>query len=108
VIHGILIQALILLIWFKTDAVLEYFSFIPGDPFKLTAYLTAKQSDVTLEYHLYLLLNHNNFFTRLITCPICLNVWLSILFNLYFTKSFIVPELCLPSLLIYYLLVKLM
>ena len=71
--------ALILLIWFRTDAWLEYcklfgldfVSFYPD-------YNTKKTEDATLKYLLYLRRYHNCFFVRLITCPICLAVWLGI------------------------------
>lgn len=104
----IFLQSLILLIWFKTEAFIEYFKYIPYDIFKIKAYFAAKNNDITLEYHNYLLYNHNNFFTRLITCPICLNVWLSILNCLLFSCIINMPIICMVSLFIYYLLVKIM
>jgi hypothetical protein len=104
----IFLQSLILLCWFNTDAFIEYFKYIPSDKFKIKAYLTAKSSDVTLTYHMYLLLNHYNFFVKLITCPICLNTWLSIMSSAFGISFIYIPVVCILSLLIYYLLVKLM
>jgi hypothetical protein len=107
-IYVIFFQVLILLIWFNTDAFIEYFRYIPFDLFKIKAYHKAKQNDVTLSYHNYLLFYHTNFLTKLITCPICLNVWISIINCLLFTSFVYIPIVCIISLFIYYLLVKLM
>ena len=107
-IYLIFFQALILLVWFNTDAFIEYLKYLPFDLFKIKSYFTAKQNDVTLTYHNYLLFNYNNFFIRLITCPICLNVWLSIINCIIFTNILYIPIVCIISLFIYYLLTKLM
>lgn len=104
----ICLQSLLLLIWFHTDAFIEYFKYIPKDIFKIKSFLTAKNNDVTLTYQTYLLYNHNCFLTRLITCPICFNVWLSIILCLMSLNLLFVPVVCISSLIIYYLLVKLM
>jgi len=71
--------ALILLIWFRTDAWLEYcrvfhLNFISFHK----DYYAKKHEDATLTYLNYLRRDHNCFFVRLITCPICLAVWLAI------------------------------
>lgn len=105
----IFLQTLILLIWFKTDAFIEYaYTIIPFDLFKIYPYYEAKANDVTLTYHQYLLYYHNCFFVKLITCPICLNVWLSIISCIILLNVISIPIVCVVSLLIYYLLCKLM
>jgi hypothetical protein len=49
---------------------------------KFTKYLEFKdfqEKTPSFDYHNFLLLNHNNFFVRLITCPVCLIVWLNLI-----------------------------
>ena len=44
-------------------------------------------NDPSMEYLNYLSLKHDSFFVRLITCPICLGVWLNI-FTAIISKNF--------------------
>lgn len=106
-IEVIFLQALILLIWFNTEAFETYFKYIPFDIFKLKSYYKAKSKDITLDYIHYLIYNHSCFFVKLITCPICLNVWLSILSCLIFANIIYVPTVCLLSLALYLVIKKL-
>lgn len=75
------------IVWFETEAFVEYIKLFKLDWFKVNDYLKAKESNFELTYHSYLLWNHKNFFIKLITCPICLTTWLSIIFSLLFTDS---------------------
>jgi len=76
---GSCLIATLLLIWFRTDAWLEYTKLLRLDCLSFYRDFAAKQEhDVTLTYILYLRLHHNCFFVRLITCPICLAVWFAI------------------------------
>lgn len=85
-----LICTFLLVIWFKTDALIEYWKLIKFPKFlKIQEFLDAKEKDWTLEYQSYLLVKHNNFFTRLISCPICLGVWLSAIITFLFNHQFI-------------------
>ena len=71
--------ALLLLIWFRTDAFLEYSKILHLNSITFHKDFEGKQyDDASLTYHLYLRKYHNCFFVRLITCPICLAVWLGI------------------------------
>lgn len=77
------IISLVLLIWFRTDAWLEYCRLFGLDCISFYSdYEKKKYNDVTLTYHIYLRRYHDSFFIRLITCPICLSVWLGIVFIL--------------------------
>lgn len=68
--------ALLLLIWFRTDAWLEYTKLLKLNFISFYKDFEAKsKDDALLTYHLYLRRYHNCFFVRLITCPICLAVW---------------------------------
>ena len=75
------------IIWFDTEVFVEYIKLFKLNWFKVNEYLIARESNFELTYHTYLLYNHKNFFTKLITCPICLTTWLSIIFSLLFTES---------------------
>lgn len=75
------------IIWFETEAFVEYVKLFKIKWFKVNEYLLAKESNFELTYHSYLLQYHKNFFTKLITCPICFTTWLSIIFSLLFTNS---------------------
>ena len=75
------------IVWFDTEAFVEYVKLFKLDWFKVNNYLTEKESNFELTYHSYLMYNHKNFFTKLITCPICLTTWLSIILSLFFTDS---------------------
>ena len=98
----------VLIIWFNTDAFVEYFNVLRIPGVKVKEYLAAKDRDCILTYHTFLLLNYNNFFTRLITCPICTTVWLSFIVGLFIQISFIYyPVLFIISLYLYELYNKL-
>ena len=68
-IYFIFFNILLLIIWFKTDGFVEYFKV-----FRISKWLNV--DDFELTYHSYLRQYHNNFWVRLITCPICLSCWL--------------------------------
>ena len=96
----ICIIALILLIWFRTDAWLEYCRLLKCDAISFYKDFDAKKKeDVSLTYLLYLRMYHDCFFVRLITCPICFGVWLGLicglLGTLYFIPIYIVGGLLL-------------
>ena len=92
---------LIDLIWFESTAFEEYSSLFGVDGYlKVRDYKEAQKSDFSLTYHNYLLLKHSNFFTRLITCPLCTTVWLSILTCLHFGFEYF-PFLTILSYTIY-------
>lgn len=76
-----------LFIWFKTDAFIEYFKYIPYCKyiFKIDNYNKYLKDITYVSYPIYLQLNHNNFFTRLISCPYCMLFWINC-FNLFFYK----------------------
>jgi hypothetical protein len=71
--------ALALLMWFKTDVWVEYTHLFHLDCLSFYKDFKVKQSmDASLTYHMYLRMYHNCFFVRLITCPICVAIWLGI------------------------------
>lgn len=78
--------AFILVVWLKTEAFAEY-----GRVLGLSKVLEIDKFDdrsvYELNYPAFLLVNHNNFLTRLISCPVCLGFWLNVLVCL-FLKDF--------------------
>jgi len=96
------IVAMFLLIWFRSDAYLEYCRL-----FKLNFisfykdYDEKRKDDVSLDYHTYLRQYHNCFFTKLITCPICTAIWLAILNGILFAKFSVIPVTCVGGLILY-------
>jgi len=76
IILGATFIALVLLIWFRTEAFIEYMRlFKLGRFFHVDEYLDIKPDE---PYPQFLVENFNNFFTRLISCPLCTGVWLGI------------------------------
>ena len=68
--------ALNLIIWFRTDAWLEYTRLFRLNFLSHYKDFDAKyKEDVSLTYNHYLRMYHNCFAVRLITCPICQAVW---------------------------------
>jgi hypothetical protein len=85
------IIALILLVWFKTEAWLEYTRLFRLNFLSFYKDFDMKQSeDASLTYHMYLRRYHNRFLVRLITCPICLATWLGILAGLVIFSGFFI------------------
>lgn len=101
-LETIFLISTILIIWFNTDAFVEYARLLHFPFAKIKEYLKAKDRDCTLTYHTFLLFNYNNFFTRLITCPICTCVWLSIISDIIINYKFTqFPILFICSLCLY-------
>lgn len=99
---------LYLIIWFKTDAFIEYVKlFRLNNWFKVNQYIDLALADPSYTYIDFLIEYYNNFFTRLITCPICTSVWLG-LFLSYFVGICSMPLVSVLGLAFYYILVKIM
>ncbi len=81
-----LIIGILLLVWFRTDAWVEYCRL-----FHLNCLSDYKgfdreyKQDVSLTYHIFLRRFHNNFFVRMITCPICITIWFTLLYGICFS-----------------------
>jgi len=75
---------LILVIWFNTNAFVEYCYILNVEKFTKAEEFTNFNIDnnISLHYTGFLQLNYDNFFTRLISCPICLCFWLNIFYLL--------------------------
>lgn len=76
--------SLLLLIWFNSTAAEEYISlFKLGSFFNLPAFERKRIDDPELTYPDFLVIYHNNYFTRLLSCPLCITVWFHILSYFY-------------------------
>jgi len=103
--------ALIMLIWFKTEAILEYGNLIGlGKFLKMEEFYTKRFLEpYPLTYPMFIRSVYcNSFFIRLITCPVCLGIWLSIIAGITSGCITLIPVIAVLSLsvfgLIYYLL----
>lgn len=67
-------------VWLDTDGIREWAKVFRLKFFKYQEYETFQKSNYPAkDYATFLLLKHNNFLTRLVTCPYCLAVWLNII-----------------------------
>ena len=97
-----------LIIWFKTDAFLEYMKLMRVHRwFFIDDFENKKSEDFELTYHLYLRQYRNCFLSRLVTCPICLTTWMFIVLIVFDTFSNFSLNV-IVTLSLYYLFSKLM
>lgn len=74
-----------LILWFRSEAFIEYSRLFRCSWLcNYKDYDAKKKNDASLSYFGYLRQYHNNFFTRLITCPVCLCGWLAFLAALWY------------------------
>lgn len=103
------IVAMILLIWFRSEAYLEYCRLFNLDKISFYKdYEEKKNQDARLTYLDYLRQYHYNFFTRLITCPVCLSVWVAGGIALLTFKAATFPTSMVGGLLLFALIDKLL
>jgi hypothetical protein len=101
----------ILIVWFKTDAYVQYCKLLN---FKILLLGFNKESSLTFPQHLYITCKQKNncncisFLIHLITCPVCVNVWLCIGCSFFVGGIVYTPLLYITSLLIYLLFDRLL
>lgn len=103
--------ALIMMIWLKSDAIIEWGSLFGLSKFlKIQEFYEMKLNELPTEitYPTFLKIKYNNFITKMLTCPLCLCIWLSNLFCFSYSFLtldpfflFLVPPVCIMSLLTY-------
>jgi hypothetical protein len=102
----------ILIIWFKSDVYVEYCKLFGLNKF-LFGY-DSLESQLTFPQYLYtkrLIISKNkiiHFYIKLITCPICISFWLSLLFSFLFLSVLFTPLLYVCTLFVYLVIVKLL
>ena len=97
--------AYILIVLLKTNVFVEYCClFGLSDWFYIPDYFNYRKTPINrLLYFEWLLMTfENSFFIKLITCPICLSFYLSLLICLFIGVKFVFAVACLAS-LIYFL-----
>lgn len=100
--------SLILTIWFRSNAWIEYTRLLKLNCLsKYKEYDAAFRKDPTLEYHTFLKVYYSGFIIRLITCPICCSVWLGLLFGV-FTHIILFPIYSILGLLLFLSINKLL
>ena len=93
--------ALLLLIFFRTDGWLEYCKLFHLDFISFyKEFEEKKKSDISLTYILYLRMYHNSFLVRLVTCPICLAVWIGIICGLV-SSIYLIPVYIIGGLVLF-------
>ena len=93
----------ILVIWFKTDAFVEYLDLLGFKKlFYIKEYKGTQDTDFAVNYPNFLLCQKNSFLSRLLSCPTCTTFWLSLLccIQIGFPN---LPLIFLLSLVVYYL-----
>jgi len=101
--------ALILLVWFKSDAIVEWGSLLGFSKFlMLDEFHKMKMEEAYLfiNYPTFLKIKYNNFIVNLLACPLCMSVWLSLFFcsGLFIVSSIMMafmPTVCIFSLILY-------
>lgn len=95
---------LILVIWFNTNAFVEYCYILNIEKLTKAEEFTNFNIDnnISLHYTGFLQLNYDNFFTRLISCPICLCFWLNIFYLLKHQDLLTVASSFCLSLFLFY------
>jgi hypothetical protein len=96
-----------LIIWFKTDAFIEYCELLRlGNLFKIDKYREYKKINVTIDYVTYLSLKHKNFLTKLLSCPYCIGFWITLLSCVLFNNILLLPFYYVSSIILYKFLDK--
>jgi hypothetical protein len=107
------VVALVLIIWFHTEAFLEYAGLIGGSRFFHIDDFRKEQAKIEypaphMDFIQYLLNYRDSFFVRLITCPICLSFWLTVIVCFASGLWVLLPASNLLALVVYKLMVKIM
>ena len=105
----ICLSSLIQLIWFKTEAFIEYAKLLKlTSYFGLDEFLKIKETDPFFDYHTFLLEYKNSFLVRLITCPICVSTWIGLISGLITLNASYFPIVGVLGLMLYLTVSKLL
>ena len=111
ILESVCLCTAILIVWFETEAFVEYAKLFRLDmPFDIVGFENHTAQDFTnlVSYPKYLVMEHDCFFTRMISCAFCLGFWLSLFSVLVFDLSFsIAPVTFVFSLMLYFVMCKL-
>jgi hypothetical protein len=104
----------LMLVWFKSDAFIEYASLFGLKKLvKVQEYKDAKLENIYLTYPLFLKLKYDKFIFRLIGCKLCFSIWCSGFVSLWISHSILnfigyTSVLCILSLFIFGYISKLL
>lgn len=98
-----IINGVVIFLLLQTDVIYEYFKYFNIKILK--EYSIAKQAGINNNLIKFLVLNYNNFFTKLISCPYCLSFWFSLLIC-FFTNIKFFGLNYLTTVIIYFILYK--
>ena len=100
-------MALVLLVWLHSEAFIEYATFVGGNRFFLIDDFREKQKqNPALDYISYLQDSRDTFFVRLITCPLCLSVWITLITCVVTGNMLVFPICNILALFIYKITIK--
>ena len=80
------VYSLVLIIWLKTNAFYEYIKVLKLDKIRVIKELFSleeyenfvNQAKVSVNYSEFLSITNDDFFAKLVSCPICLTFWMSV------------------------------
>ena len=77
-----------MLIWFKSDAFVDYANLFGLNKFiKEKEFKDERLINPLISYPLFLKMKYNKFFFKLIGCRLCFNIWLSGILSLFISYS---------------------
>lgn len=94
ILYPAFITVVLMYIWFETEAFIEYCTTfnLGWTMFGLSRYKTKKETMPMVDYHTFLLMEYpDSFFIKLITCPICLIVWVAPLVSFFYNGTISFP-----------------
>lgn len=95
-----------LIVWFRTNVVVEYLFFLPILSNYIKEYQKASKLQSQGMFINFLSLNYDNFFIRLVSCPFCITGWISLI-SLFFLNIKFLGLIYILSLLLYKIIVYL-
>lgn len=102
ILTSIAVIALVLTIWFRTEAYIEYCRILHLNRISFYRdYDNKKKDDISLTYLGYLKQYHDCFITRLIICPICLSVWMSLIVAIILSGLSLLPIIFVGGLILF-------
>ena len=97
----------LLFIWFDTDSFVEYFRLLKLNKlFKIDKFDEYKMQNPKISYLSFIRQKYSNFYTRLITCPPCINFWIVFVLCIIYNNIIFFPIIYVISYVIYMLLKK--
>jgi hypothetical protein len=90
IIYSSFFSTFVFIVLYNTNVIVEYFKYIPffRQKLKIKDFLEYQNltGDTTLLYVQYLASTYNNFFIKLISCPLCFGFWINLVSSLYFSN----------------------